>query len=50
MDFIEHYFGVDPDAGSGLLELLYIVIVLVVVLALVFRRYLLGLVRRFLGR
>ena len=38
MDFIERWFGVSPDGGDGSLELLWIIGVVVVIAALVFRR------------
>ena len=38
MDFIEQWFGVSPDGGDGSLEVLYIVALVVVVAAVVFRR------------
>jgi hypothetical protein len=37
MDFIEQWFGVSPDGGSGATELLYIIVV-GLVLALILRR------------
>lgn len=38
MDFIERWFGVSPDGGDGSLELFWIVALVVVVLAIAFRR------------
>ena len=38
MDFIEQWFGVSPDGGDGSLELAWIVGLVIVVVALVFRR------------
>ena len=38
MDFIERLFGVSPDNGDGSLELLWILALVIVVLAVVFRR------------
>jgi hypothetical protein len=38
MDFIERWFGVSPDDGDGSLEVLWIVAIVVVVLAVAFRR------------
>jgi hypothetical protein len=38
MDFIERWFGVSPDGGDGSLELLWIIGVVVVIAALIFRR------------
>ncbi len=37
MDFIERWFGVSPDGGSGSLEMLYIVAVAMVVGVIIFR-------------
>jgi hypothetical protein len=37
MDFIERWFGISPDGGSGLTEVSYILL-LGVLIALVFRR------------
>jgi len=38
VDFIEQWFRVAPDAGSGVLEAIYVVTGAVVVAALFFRR------------
>lgn len=38
MDFIEQWFGISPDGGDGSLELLWLAAIVVVVLAVVFRR------------
>jgi hypothetical protein len=38
MDFIEQWFGVSPDGGDGSLEVLWIVGIVVVIGAIVFRR------------
>ena len=38
MDFIERWFGVSPDGGDGSLEVLWIVGIVIVVAALMFRR------------
>ena len=38
MDFIEKLFGIAPDGGDGSLEVLWIGAIVVVVLAVVFRR------------
>ena len=46
MDFIEQWFRVAPDAGSGVLEAIYVVTGAVVVAALVFRRRLASFVTR----
>jgi len=46
MDFIERWFGISPDGGDGSLEALYLVVLLVVVAVIVFRRRIHGLIRR----
>lgn len=38
MDFIEKWFGVSPDGGDGSLEMLWLVVIVVAVAAIVFRR------------
>jgi hypothetical protein len=40
MDFVERIFGVSPDGGNGLLEVLILIVPLVVVIlaVMVFRR------------
>ena len=38
MDFIEQWFGISPDGGDGSLEVLWIGAIVVLVLAIVFRR------------
>ena len=42
MDFIEQWFGISPDGGDGSLEVLWIVGIVVVVMALIFRRRIIG--------
>ena len=42
MDFIEQWFGISPDGGDGSLELELIVAAAIVVVALVFRRRIIG--------
>jgi hypothetical protein len=42
MDFIERWFGVSPDGGDGSLEVLWIVGIVIVVAALMFRRHIIG--------
>jgi hypothetical protein len=42
MDFIEQWFGISPDNGDGSLEVLWIVGIVVVVLAITFRRRIIG--------
>jgi hypothetical protein len=42
MDFIERLFGISPDGGDGSLEALYLVAVIAVIAAVVFRRRLRG--------
>jgi hypothetical protein len=47
MDFIEQWFGISPDGGDGSLEALWIGAIVVVVLAIAFRkRIIAGLARR----
>ena len=47
MDFIEQWFHVSPDGGSGALELVYLVLVPAIVLALVrYRRQVRALLAR----
>jgi hypothetical protein len=38
MDFFEKWFGVSPDGGDGSLEVLWIVVIVVAVVAFAFRR------------
>ena len=38
MDFIERWFGVSPDNGDGSLELLWVGAIVLVLVAIVFRR------------
>jgi hypothetical protein len=38
MDFIEQWFGLSPDGGDGSLEVLWIVVIVVAVMAIVLRR------------
>lgn len=45
MDFIEQWFGLSPDGGDGSLEALYLVALVVLISAVVYRRQL----RRKLG-
>jgi hypothetical protein len=45
MDFIERWLGLSPDGGDGSLETLYLVALVAVIAAIVFRRPL----RRWLG-
>jgi hypothetical protein len=45
MDFIERLFGISPDGGDGSLEALYVIAVMAIIAAVVFRRPL----RRWLG-
>jgi hypothetical protein len=39
MDFIERWFGVSPDGGDGTLELLYIAVGVLIVVALLKRHW-----------
>ncbi len=51
MDFIEQWFGISPDGGDGSLETLWVGAIVVVVLAVVFRRRIIaGLSRRISSR
>ena len=51
MDFIEQWFGISPDGGDGSLEALWIGAIVVVVLAIAFRkRIIAGLSRRISSR
>jgi LPXTG-motif cell wall-anchored protein len=38
MDFFERWFGVSPDGGDGSLEILWIGVIIVALVAFVFRR------------
>jgi hypothetical protein len=38
MDFIEQWFGVSPDGGDGSLELLWIVLIVLALVAIALRR------------
>ena len=38
MDFIEQWFGLSPDGGDGSLEALYLMALVALIAALVFRR------------
>ena len=42
MDFIEKWFGLSPDGGDGSLELQWIVGIAIVVIAVAFRRRIVG--------
>ena len=42
MDFFEKWFGVSPDGGDGSLEVLWIVVIVVAVVAVAFRRQIIG--------
>jgi hypothetical protein len=42
MDFIEQWFGVSPDGGDGSLELLWIVVIVLSLVAIAFRRRISG--------
>jgi hypothetical protein len=46
MDYFEHWFGVAPDGGSGLLELVYVGLGVTVVTALLRRRSIVAFVRK----
>lgn len=38
MDFIERWFGVSPDSGDGSLELLWVIVIVLSLVAIAFRR------------
>jgi hypothetical protein len=38
MDFIEQWFGISPDGGSGATELLFLVVALLIVAIILARR------------
>lgn len=42
MDFIEQWFGISPDGGDGSLEIAWLVGIVTVVAALMFRRQIIG--------
>jgi hypothetical protein len=46
MDFIEQWFGVSPDGGSGAIELLYVLAIACAIgcVGVVYRRRVIGLV------
>ncbi len=46
MDFIERWFHLSPDNGSGATELLFLLVAVAFVLAIYFRRQLIGFFRR----
>jgi hypothetical protein len=46
MDFIERWFGISPDGGDGSLEALYLLAIVVVLAAVVFRVRIRELIRR----
>jgi Sec-independent protein translocase protein TatA len=50
MDFIERWFHVSPDNGSGSTELMYIVAIAVLVIATIRRRQLASFVKRCANR
>ena len=39
MDFIEQWFGVSPDGGDGTTELLFFGVIMVLLAAIVWRRW-----------
>jgi hypothetical protein len=49
MNFIEHLFGVSPDGGSGVSELLYVAAVLSIVALYRWRTTLAAIIRRSSG-
>jgi hypothetical protein len=50
MDFIERWFHVSPDNGSGSTEVMYIVAITVLLIATIRRRQLVSFVRRCVNR
>jgi hypothetical protein len=46
MDFIERWFSISPDGGDGSLEALYLLAIVAVLAAIVFRARIHGLIRR----
>ncbi len=38
MNFIEQFFGLSPDAGSGLTEMIFLLVPITLIVALVLRR------------
>lgn len=38
MDFIEQWFGISPDGGSGATELLFIIVAILIVIMFLARR------------
>ena len=46
MDFIERWFGISPDGGDGSLEGLYLLAIVAVLAAILFRARIQGLIRR----
>lgn len=42
MDFIEQWFGVSPDGGDGSLEALWLAAIVVALLAVAFRKRIVG--------
>lgn len=46
MDFIEQWFGISPDGGDGSLEALWIGAIVVVVLAIAFRKRIIAALSR----
>jgi hypothetical protein len=47
MDFFEQWFHISPDGGNGSLEALYIIAIVAVILAILFRRRLGDLFARY---
>ena len=50
MDFIERWFGISPDGGSGSLEVLYFIALALVIVAVVFRSRIIELITRMRGQ
>ncbi len=49
MDFIEQWFGLSPDGGTGSLEMLYLAVIVAIILMIVFRSRLLDMLGRSRG-
>jgi hypothetical protein len=46
MDFIERWLGISPDGGDGSLEGLYLLAIVVILAAIIFRARIQGVIRR----
>jgi hypothetical protein len=50
MDFIEEWFGISPDGGSGATELLYVVLGVLIVFLILARRWIMPRLSRGFSR